>query len=102
MQLISKFNKGFKIFIYCVTDIYSRYPWFISLKDKNRIPITNVFQQKLDESNCKPNKIRVDRGSEFYHRSVKSWLEKNAIEMHSTHNEGKSVVVERVIRILRN
>ena len=33
---------------------------------------------------------------------MKSWLEKNAIEMHSAHNEGKSVVVERVIRILKN
>ena len=30
--------------------------------------------------------------------SMKSWLEKNEIEMYSTHNEGKSVVVERFIR----
>ena len=29
---------------------------------------------------------------------MKSWLEKNDIEMHSTHNEGKSVVAERFIR----
>ena len=27
-----------------------------------------------------------------------SWLERNAIEMYSTHNEGKSVVAERFIR----
>ena len=27
---------------------------------------------------------------------MKSWLEKNAIEMHSTHNEGKSAVAERL------
>ena len=31
------------------------------------------------------------KGSEFYNRSMKSWLEKNDIEMYSTHNEGKSV-----------
>ena len=30
----------------------------------------------LDESNCKPKKIWVDQGSEFYNRSMKSWLEK--------------------------
>ena len=30
-------------------------------------------------------------------KSMKSWL-KNGIEMDSTHNEGKSVVVERPIR----
>ena len=44
----------------------------------------------------------VDRGSEFYNRSVKSWLEENDIEMYSTHNEGKSVIAERFIRTLKN
>ena len=32
MQLISKFNKGFRFL--CVIDIYSKYAWFIPLKDK--------------------------------------------------------------------
>ena len=33
---------------------------------------------------------------------MKSWLEKkNAIEIYLTHNEGKSVVVERFIRTLK-
>ena len=27
------------------------------------------------------NKIWVDKGSEFYHRSMKSWLQDNNIEM---------------------
>ena len=31
---------------------------------------------------------------------MKSWLEKNDIEMYSTHNEGKSVVAERYIRAI--
>ena len=42
----------------------------------------------------KPNKILVDKGSESYHRSMKSLLEKNDTEMYSAHNEGKSVVAE--------
>ena len=33
---------------------------------------------------------------------MKSWLEKNAIEMYSTHNKGKLVIAERFIRILKN
>ena len=33
---------------------------------------------------------------------MKSWIEKNNIEMYSTHNKGKSVVAERFIRTLRN
>ena len=42
------------------------------------------------------------KGSEFYNRSVKSWLDKNDIEMYQTHNKGKSVVAGGFIRILNN
>ena len=72
------------------------------MKDKKGIAIINAFQKILKESNCKPNKIWVDKGSEFYNELMKSWLEKNDIEMCSTHNEGKSVVPERFIRTLKN
>ena len=33
---------------------------------------------------------------------MKSWFEDNGIEMYSTHNEGKSVVTEKSIRILKS
>ena len=33
---------------------------------------------------------------------MKSWLEKNDIEMYSAHNEGKPVVAERFIRTIKN
>ena len=56
----------------------------------------------LDESNRKSNKTWVDKGSEFYNRSMKSLLQNNDIEMYSQHNEGKSVVAERFIRTLKN
>ena len=32
---------------------------------------------------------------------MKSWLEKEDIEMYSTHNKGKSIVAEKFIRILK-
>ena len=79
MQLISKFNKEF-IFLLCVIDIYSKYAWVVPLKDKKGIRIVNAFQSILNKSNRKPNKIWIDKGSEFYNRSMKSWLEKNDIE----------------------
>ena len=50
MQLISKFNKGFR-FLLCVFDIYRKYAWVIPLKDKKGITITNAFQKILKESN---------------------------------------------------
>ena len=69
MKLISKFNKGFK----CVIDMYSIYALVVPLKGKNEITVTNPFQKILDESNRKPTKIWVDKGSEFYNRSMKSF-----------------------------
>ena len=100
MQLISKSNKGFS-FLLCVIDICSIYAWVIPLKDIKRITITNAFQNFLDKSNRKPSKIWVDKESEFYNRSMKSCLERNGIEMYSTH-KGKSVISERFITTLRN
>ena len=101
MQLKSKFNKGFR-FLLCVIDIYSKYAWVLPFKDKKGLSIVNAFQSILNKSNRKPNKIWVDKGSEFYNISMKSWLEKNDIEMYSTHNEGKSLVAERFIRTIKN
>ena len=71
------------------------------MKDKKGITITNVFQKILHESNPKPNKIWLNKGSEFCIKSMKAWLEKNDIEVYSTHNEGKSVVAKKFIRILK-
>ena len=101
MQLFSKFNKGFR-FLLCVIDIFSKYAWVIPLKDKKDISIVNAFQIILKESKRKPNKIWIDKGSEFYNNSFKKWLKDNDIEICSTNNEGKSVVAERFIRTLEN
>ena len=86
----------------CVIDIFSKYAWIIPLKDKKGITITYAFQKNLKESNRKPKKIWLDKGSQFCNRSMKSWLEKNAIEMYSKHHEGKSVVAEKFKKILNN
>ena len=101
MQLLSKFNKGFR-FLLCVIDIFSKYAWFIPLKDKKGISIVNAFQKIFKKSDRTPNKIWVDKESEFYNNSFKKWLGDNDIKMYSTNNEGKSVVSERFIRTLKN
>ena len=68
MQLINKFNKGFR-FLLCVIDIFSKYAWVVPLKDKKGVSIVDAFQKILDDSNKKPNKTWVDKGSEFYNNS---------------------------------
>ena len=64
-------------------------------KIKKGITITNAFQTFLNESKRKTNKIWVDKGSEFYNRLMKSFLQNNDIEMCLVHNEGKSVIAEK-------
>ena len=62
MQLANKFNKGVR-FLLCVIDIYSKHASVIPVKDKKGITITTVFQKVLNESNRKPKKLWVDKGS---------------------------------------
>ena len=82
MQLISKYNKGLQFLLYVIVNL-SKYAWGQKIlqrqknpkkqdkdKDKESITITNVFQNILDERNGKPNNIWIDKGSEFYYRSM--------------------------------
>ena len=101
MQLLSRYNKGVR-FLLCVIDIFIKYAWVVPLKDKKGVSIVTAFESILKQSHRKPNKIWVDKGSEFYSASFKKWLQDNDIVMYSTHNEGKSVVAERFIRTLKS
>ena len=101
MQSLSKYKKGMK-YLLCTIDLFSKCAWGVSLKDKKGVSIVDGFQKILKESNRKPNKIWVDKGSESYNNSFKKWLKDNGIEMYSIHNKGKSVVAERFIRKLKN
>ena len=80
MQLISKYNKGIRYFL-CVIDLFSKYAFIVSLRDKKGITIANAFQNTLDHSKKTPNTIWTDQGSEFYTRSKKR-LKDNNIEMY--------------------
>ena len=70
MQLLSKYNKGIK-FLLCVIDIFSKYAWVVSLKDKKGISIVKAFQLIFKQSNRKLKKIWADKGSDFYNAYFK-------------------------------
>ena len=74
-QLISKFNKGFK-FLLCVIDIFRKYAWFIPFKEKKVSQLPMLFKKNLNETNHKSDEIWIDKGSEFFNGSEKSWLDK--------------------------
>ena len=101
IQLIIRFNKEICSLLR-VINIFSKHKWVIPLKGKKYITITKTFQEILNESSRKAKKICADKGTQFYNRSIKSWLQDNDIEIYSIHNEGKNVVAERLFITLKN
>ena len=85
-------------FLVCIIDISSKYAWVVSLEG---ITITGAFQKVFDRTRLKLNKKLVDQSSDFYNRSVRSWLHSNGIEIYLTHHKEKSVVVEIFCRTLK-
>ena len=101
MQSLSKYNKGNKYSL-CAIDLFSKYVWVVTIKDKKGTSIVNAFKKLLSDSNRKPNKAWVHQGSEFCSNTFKLFLKLNNIEMYSTYNERKSAVAERFMRTLKN
>ena len=54
----------------------------------------HLITRLVKRMNYKRNKIKVDEGSEFYNKSVKSWLKKMVLNLF---NEEKFVFTERFI-----
>lgn len=98
LQKYARQNKGYR-YILVVLDVFSRYAWARPLKHKTGIQVANAFDDILGERTCK--KLWCDRGTEFYNRYLDRVLKANNIQLYSTHNEGKAVIVERFIRTLR-
>ena len=46
LESFSKYNKGIK-YLLCAIDLFDKYAWDVSLKDKIGITIVNAFQKKI-------------------------------------------------------
>ena len=64
MQSLNKCNIGIK-YLLCAINLFSKYAWIVSLKDKRGITIVNAFQKVISKG-LKSNKISVDQGGKFY------------------------------------
>ena len=107
---LSKYNNNYK-FILTVIDIFTKYAR--ALKNKSGLSITNGFKIVLSEhpqggsEPRKPEKLWVDRGTEFYNETFKSLLKEygigkaaSGIELYSTYSDLKAVFIERFNRTL--
>ena len=99
-------NKNNYKFILTVIDIFTKYAWAIPLKNKSGLSITNGFKIVLSEhpqggsEPRKPEKLWVDRGSEFYNKTFKSLLKEYETKLYSTYSDLKVVFIERFSRTL--
>ena len=117
---LSKYNNNYRfiltviyIYKYIYIYIFTKYAWAIPLKNKSGLFITNGFKIVLSEhpqggsEPRKPEKLWVDRGSEFYNKTFKSLLKEygtgkaaSGIELYSTYSDLKAVFIERFNRTL--
>ena len=71
MQITSKFNEGFRFYYALLIFLVNMLGLFL-WKIKKVVSIVNAFPKILNKSERKPNKIWVDKGSEFYNSSFKN------------------------------
>ena len=102
---LSKYSNNYK-FILTVIDIFTKYAWAIPLKNKSGLSLTSGFKTILSEGR-KPEKLWVDRGSEFYNKTFESLLKEygtgkaaSGIELYSTYSDLKAVFIEIFNRTL--
>ena len=69
-------------------------------KHKYAASVTKAFEKII--SIRIPKKLWVDEGKVFHNATFKQLLHKYKIDMYSTFNEGKAVVVERLNRTLKH
>ena len=63
------------------------------MKNKSGLSTTNGFKILLVDCR-KPEKLWVDRGSEFYNKTFKSLLKEYETELYSTYSDPEAVFIE--------
>ena len=68
-------------YILTIIDCFARYAWAIPLKNKTAKGIVEAFKPIF--STRKPDKLWVDKGSEFYNKTFLSYLKELNIHIYS-------------------
>jgi Integrase core domain/Chromo (CHRromatin Organisation MOdifier) domain len=96
-----KESKGYK-YLLCVLDVFSRKMFIRKLRKKDTSTIVRKFDDILLEVDRIPEKIVVDKGSEFKSQLFKQFCEGMGINLIFTYNETKAAHVERAQRSFQN
>ena len=97
---MAKENDGVN-YLLVVIDVFSKFLWVRSMKNKNAQSLVQTFDSILSEKR-KPEKLRTDKGTEFINESFQQYLKKQGIQFYTATNEPKAAVVKRVNRTLKS
>lgn len=99
VQNLSEYNNGIR-YLLVVVDVFSRFMWVRPLKDKKAQSIVDAFRDILSGPR-QLKAIRTDKGSEFYNRYLKRYLQEKGINIFYVLNETKPNFAERYIQTLK-
>ena len=100
MKALARYNGGHK-WILNVMDVWSRYAWSVPMKTKSAVDVVHALKRIVSSSKRKPKRLWVDQGTEFYNSEMTKYLDKLGTKRYSSFGEGKSVMVERLNRTLK-
>lgn len=93
---ITKSNKNIKYLLF-ILDIYSRYAFVFTLKDKTAKSILDKFKTMKTF----PNLLWVDKGGEFTNKEFKDFCKSKGIKIYHTYGDSKAVFIERLNRTIK-
>ncbi len=100
MSAYSKENDNNK-YLLTYIDVFSKYAWAQTLKNKSGIMVTKAFKSILEEG-CVPKKLQTDRGTEFLNKKFQDLMKKHDVHHFATATDLKASVVERFNRSLKS
>ena len=99
LSKLEKYNDGTRFLLFAI-DVFSRYAFVRPLKNKTGKVMVQELKTIFKER--KPKRLQTDRGSEFYNKTVKEYLDKEGIHLFSTENyDIKAAIVERLQRTIK-
>jgi hypothetical protein len=94
-------NDGFN-YLLCVIDIFSRFAWVKLLKNKKAPTVVQAFEQILEESGRKPDRLRTDSAQDFKSRLFQQMCSDRGIRSFFMAGEKQANYIERFIQTLKS
>ena len=99
IQSESRYNNK-KRYLLVVINMFSRMAYIEPLSKKTGIEVVKGLTKIFSRCGPLPQKIQVDKGTEFYNEAVKRFLTEKGIQLFSVQSGLKCVVIERFIRTI--